>query len=258
MTYIPLRRGFLYLVAIMDWASRRVLAWRLSNTLDVTFCVAALEDALAGFGVPEIFNTDQGSQFTSLVFTGRLEAAGIRISMDGKGRWMDNVFIERLWRSLKYECVYLNAFETGSQARAGIGLWIEYPASAFGVRRADAQRGLRGMPAGVGGSMSAAFFRWRRPVDMWTIRCADRLRFPQVPPRQGTWGNARLRPHTHRPTANNQELNRSGEFTAGHHLKSRRYLSNDSGPPQIAFSGSRRGIQQIAFHPASPPLRFSW
>jgi putative transposase len=139
VTYIPMRRGFLYLVAVMDWASRRVLAWRLSNTLDVAFCVAALEDALARFGTPDIFNTDQGSQFTSLAFTGRLQAAGIRISMDGKGRWMDNVFIERLWRSLKYECVYLNAFETGSEARAGIGRWIVYynterPHSALGER----------------------------------------------------------------------------------------------------------------------------
>jgi putative transposase len=139
VTYIPLRRGFLYLAAIMDWASRKVLAWRLSNTLDVAFCVAALEDALARFGTPDIFNTDQGSQFTSLAFTGRLQEAGIRISMDGKGRWMDNVFIERLWRSLKYECVYLNAFETGSEARAGIGRWMAYynaerPHSALGDR----------------------------------------------------------------------------------------------------------------------------
>jgi putative transposase len=116
----------LYLVAIMDWASRKVLAWRLSNTMDTEFCVAALEEALARYGRPVIFNTDQGSQFTSLAFTGVLTAAGIRISMDGRGRWIDNVFIERLWRSLKYECVYLNAFETGSEARTGIGRWISY------------------------------------------------------------------------------------------------------------------------------------
>ena len=139
VTYIPLRRGFLYLVAIMDWASRKVLAWRLSNTLDAEFCVAALEEALARCGRPDIFNTDQGSQFTSLAFTGCLSAAGVAISMDGRGRWMDNVFIERLWRSLKYECVYLNAFETGSEARAGIGRWIGYyntqrPHSALGER----------------------------------------------------------------------------------------------------------------------------
>jgi putative transposase len=126
VTYIPMRRGFLYLVAIMDWASRKVLAWRLSNTMDAEFCVAALEAALDRHGQPAIFNTDQGSQFTSLAFTDALTAAGVRISMDGRGRWMDNVFIERLWRSLKYECVYLNAFETGSEARAGIGRWIGY------------------------------------------------------------------------------------------------------------------------------------
>jgi len=131
VTYIPMRRGFLYLVAIMDWASRKVLAWRLSNTMEADFCVAALEEAIACYGQPEIFNTDQGSQFTSFAFTTTLRDAGIRISMDGRGRWMDNVFIERLWRSLKYECVFLNAFETGSEARSGIGRWIGYynPAS---------------------------------------------------------------------------------------------------------------------------------
>ena len=102
-TYIPMRRGFLDLVAIMDWHSRRVLSWRLSNTMDVTFCTEALEEALARHGRPEIFNTDQGSQFTSLAFTQMLTDANVRISMDGRGRWMDNVFIERLWRSLKYE-----------------------------------------------------------------------------------------------------------------------------------------------------------
>jgi putative transposase len=121
-----MRRGFLYLVAIMDWASRKVLAWRLSNTMDAEFCVEALKEALARFGKPEIFNTDQGSQFTSLDFTVVLRDAEIRISMDGRGRWMDNVFIERLWRSLKYECVYLNAFETGSELRAGLARWFAY------------------------------------------------------------------------------------------------------------------------------------
>ena len=126
ITYIPMRRGFLYLVAIMDWFSRKVLAWRLSNTMDVEFCIEALEEAMAKHGRPEIFNTDQGSQFTSPRFTQVLRDANVRPSMDGRGRWMDNVFIERLWRSLKYECVYLNAFETGSEARLGIGRWIEY------------------------------------------------------------------------------------------------------------------------------------
>jgi putative transposase len=142
VTYIPMRRGFLYLVAIMDWASRKVLAWRLSNTMEADFCVAALEEAIARYGRPDIFNTDQGSQFTSFAFTNTLTDAGIRISMDGRGRWMDNVFIERLWRSLKYECVFLNAFETGSEARGGIGRWIGYyntsrPHSAFRGRTPD-------------------------------------------------------------------------------------------------------------------------
>jgi putative transposase len=126
ITYLPMRRGFLYLVAIMDWATRKVLAWRVSNTMDVEFCIEALEEALAQFGRPEIFNSDQGGQFTSPRFTGVLQQAGVRISMDGRGRWMDNVFIERLWRSLKYECVYLHAFETGSELRAGLSKWISY------------------------------------------------------------------------------------------------------------------------------------
>jgi putative transposase len=126
ITYLPLGRGFLYLVAIMDWHSRAVLAWRISNTMDTSFCVSALEEALARFGRPEIFNTDQGSQFTSAEFTGVLAGAGIRISMDGKGRWMDNVFVERLWRSLKYEDLYLKAYADGVEARAGIGEWITF------------------------------------------------------------------------------------------------------------------------------------
>ena len=113
ITYLPIGRGFLYLVAVMDWASRAVLSWRLSNTMDVSFCVAALEEALARFGKPEIFNTDQGSQFTSTAFTGALEQAGIQISMDGRGRWMDNVFIERLWRSLKRKRSFSPTFNSG-------------------------------------------------------------------------------------------------------------------------------------------------
>jgi putative transposase len=123
--YIPMARGFLYLVAIMDWASRKVLSWRLSNTLDTEFCVDALEEALRLHGTPEIFNTDQGAQFTSDVFTKVLKDAGVRISMDGKGRWIDNVFIERLWRSLKYEEVYLKAYETVAEAVRGIGDYFD-------------------------------------------------------------------------------------------------------------------------------------
>ena len=111
ITYLPMARGFIYLVAIMDWHSRKVLAWRLSNTMDASFCVEALEDAIATYGAPEIFNTDQGSQFTGDDFTGVLKRHDIKISMDGKGRWVDNVFIERLWRSVKYEEVYLKAYD---------------------------------------------------------------------------------------------------------------------------------------------------
>ena len=137
ITYIPVRCGFLYLVAVMDWASRHVLAWRLSNTLDAGFCVDAFDDALARHGTPEIFNTH--SQFTSVAFTGGLHAVGIQISMDGRGRCMDNIFIERLWRSLKYEAVYLHELADGLTARRVIGEWIgfyttERPHSALGGR----------------------------------------------------------------------------------------------------------------------------
>ena len=142
VTYIPMQRGFLYLVAIVDWHSRKVLAWRLSNSMDTTFCVEALKEALAKHGTPEIFNTDQGSQFTSGDWIDVLTDAKIKISMDGKGRWIDNRMIERLWRSLKYECVYLHAFETGSQAKAGIGKWLAYynaerPHSTHGILTPD-------------------------------------------------------------------------------------------------------------------------
>jgi putative transposase len=126
ITYIPMANGFLYLAAVIDWASRAVLAWRLSNTMDSAFCVEALEEALQNHGKPRIFNTDQGAQFTSAAFTGKLEAAGISISMDGRGRFMDNIFIERLWRSIKYEEVHLKAYADGREARAGIGYWIDF------------------------------------------------------------------------------------------------------------------------------------
>jgi putative transposase len=126
ITYLPMRRGFLYLVAIMDWHTRKVLAWRISNTLEAEFCVDALNEAIHKFGLPQIMNTDQGSQFTSFAWTDRLRRSGVRISMDGKGRFLDNIFVERLWRSLKYECVYLHAWETGSEAKAGVRKWIEF------------------------------------------------------------------------------------------------------------------------------------
>jgi len=139
ITYIPMRRGFLYLVAVMDWHSRAVLAWRLSNTMDAGFCVEALEEALARHGKPEVFNTDQGRQFTCEAFVGVLLGAGIAVSMDGRGRWMDNVFIERLWRSLKYEEAYLKDYADAAEARAGIGGWIAFynevrPHQALGHR----------------------------------------------------------------------------------------------------------------------------
>jgi putative transposase len=121
-----MRKGFLYLVAIMDWHSRKVLSWRLSNSLDTAPCIEVLEEALAIYGPPEIFNSDQGCQFTSEGFTDVLKDQNIKISMDGKGRWMDNVFIERLWRSLKYEEIYLKAYDSVDQAKQGIGDWMNF------------------------------------------------------------------------------------------------------------------------------------
>jgi putative transposase len=137
ITYLPMRRGVWYLVAIMDWHTRKVLAWRISNALEADFCVETLNEAIHKFGPPEIMKTDQGSQFTSFAWTDRLHRSGVRISMNGKGRFLDNIFIKRLWRTLKYECVYLHAWETGSEAKAGVGRWIEFynrkrPHSALG------------------------------------------------------------------------------------------------------------------------------
>ena len=126
ITYIPMARGFVYLAAVVDWFSRRVLAWKLSITMETNFCIEALEEALSTNEKPEIFNTDQGSQFTSEAFTGRLKEEGIRISMDGKGRWRDNVFVERIWRSIKYEEVYLHAYVSVSEARQSIGRYIDF------------------------------------------------------------------------------------------------------------------------------------
>jgi putative transposase len=143
ITYIPMRRGFVYLAAVMDWASRRVLAWRLSNTLTADFCVEALEEAIETHGMPEIVNTDQGSQFTSLEFVQAVTGRGIALSMDGKGCWCDNVFVERFWRSLKYEEVYLHAYDTVSEARAGIERYLAFynqrrPHSSLARRTPDA------------------------------------------------------------------------------------------------------------------------
>lgn len=126
ITYIPMKRGFLYLVAIIDWYSRKVLSWRLSNTMDTRFCLEALEEALKHYGAPDIFNSDQGSQFTSTEFTKKLVDHNIGISMDGKGRWVDNVFIERLWRSLKYEEVYLKAYTSPREAELEIANYMVF------------------------------------------------------------------------------------------------------------------------------------
>lgn len=143
ITYIPMARGFGYLVAIIDWFSRRVLAWRLSNSLDTGFCIEALEEALEHFGPPEIFNTDQGCQFTSDDFTKPLLDRGIKVSMDGKGRCIDNIFVERLWRSLKYEEIYLNAYDDLAQARKAIESYMDFfnhrrPHQALGYQTPDA------------------------------------------------------------------------------------------------------------------------
>jgi putative transposase len=126
ITYIPMARGFVYLAAVVDWFSRRVLAWKLSITMEASFCIEALEEALSRNEKPEIFNTDQGSQFTSEAFTARLKKEGIAVSMDGKGRWRDNVFVERIWKSIKYEEVYLHAYASVAEARTSIGRYLEF------------------------------------------------------------------------------------------------------------------------------------
>ena len=143
ITYIPMKRGFVYLVAILDWATRKILAHRVSISMTTDFCIEALEEAIARYGTPEIFNTDQGSQFTSADFTKVLTDNGIKISMDGKGRWVDNVFVERLWRSVKYEHVYLHAYESVTEAREQLAGYFEFyneqrPHSALGARTPDA------------------------------------------------------------------------------------------------------------------------
>ena len=153
VTYIPVRRGFLYLVAVMDWATRHVLAWRLSNTMDAGFCVEALKEAMVKYGKPEIFNTDQGSQFTSAAFTGALNDAGVAISMDGRGRCLDNIFIERLWRSLKYEAVYLHDMTDGFAAERVIRNWLDF----YNTERPH---------SALGGATPAEAYASAKPVDM--------------------------------------------------------------------------------------------
>ena len=126
ISYIPMAHGFIYLVAVLDWYTRRVLSWKLSTTMDTSFCTEAVEDAIEQYGTPEIMNTDQGSQFTSDDFTKLIKGNGIRISMDGKGAWRDNVFIERLWRSVKYEDIYLHAYRTLAEVREGLGSYFQF------------------------------------------------------------------------------------------------------------------------------------
>ena len=184
ITYIPMAHGFLYLVAIIDWASRAVLAWRLSNMIDTSFCLAALDEALARYGTPKIFNTDQGAQFTSAAFTGRLEAAGVvatmrlhcaEISMDGRGRFMDNIFIERLWRSIKYEEVHLKAYADGREARMGIGDWMDFTNTRRPHQAMDNQTPMAAWRVGMDRIEAAA-----RAVDM-SLRLDDANASPTYP-----------------------------------------------------------------------------
>jgi len=160
ITYLPMARGFLFLAAVVDWHSRRVLAWRVSITMDVGFCLEAVEEALEVQGTPEIFNTDQGSQFTSEAFTGLLKGSGIAISMDGRGRWRDNVFVERLWKSVKYEEVYLKAYESVSEARTALGRYFRFynsqrPHSSLGGMTPD-ESYQRSLPMPVAARETAA------------------------------------------------------------------------------------------------------
>jgi putative transposase len=173
ITYVPMRHGFMYLTAVIDWYSRYVLSWRLSNTLEGRFCLEALEAALAQ-GRPEIFNTDQGSQFTSAAFTAKLLAAGVRISMDGRGRWLDNVFIERLWRSLKHEEVYLKGYADGREARAGIAAWIAFYNTRRPHQALGGQAPLAVWRAGTSGALGA------RAVDL-TLRLDNAGALPTGP-----------------------------------------------------------------------------
>lgn len=177
ITYIPMEHGFLYLVAVIDWASRAVLAWRLSNTMDTRFCTDALDEALARHGKPRIFNTDQGSQFTSEAFTSRLISADVEISMDGRGRFLDNIFIERLWRSVKYEEVHLKAYADGREARAGIGAWMTFYNEERPHQAMDNQMPMAVWRAGMEKIGAAA-----RAVDM-PLRLDNANALPTYPPR---------------------------------------------------------------------------
>jgi transposase InsO family protein len=174
ITYIPMARGFLYLAAVVDWFSRRVLAWRLSITMEVEFCIEAVTDALARHGRPGIFNTDQGSQFTSGAVTDVLLESGITISMDGKGAWRDNVFVERLWRSVKYEEVYLKAYDTVSDARTSIGRYLGFykPASSRPSHYVVEGKRLCCSITGPAGSFARCLARWMTAPVSWESRTA--------------------------------------------------------------------------------------
>ncbi len=220
ITYIPVRRGFLYLVAIMDWASRCVLAWRLSNTLDAGFCVEALDEALARHGTPQIFNTDQGSQFTGFAFTARLREAGIRISMDGRGRCMDNIFIERLWRSLKYEAVYLHEIADGFAARRVIGQWIGF----YNTERPH---------SALGGRTPAEAYRGDTPVDMMDKPLRALTTYPQAQQQQQKDRSKRIL---------------AAQTSTGIHLENAVSLSDKPTPPQPSA---------LAWHPNPSSDRFA-
>jgi len=182
ITYIPMAHGFLYLVAVIDWASRAVLAWRLSNTMETRFCIDALDEALARYGRPKIFNSDQGSQFTSEAFTGRLITAGVAISMDGRGRFLDNIFIERLWRSVKYEEVHLKAYADGREARAGIGSWMSFYNEDRPHQAMDNQTPMAVWRSGMD-KIEAARIEAARAVDM-PLRLDNANALPTYPQQQ--------------------------------------------------------------------------
>jgi putative transposase len=171
ITYIPMAHGWVYLVAVMDWFSRRVLAWRLSITMETDFCVEALQEAIDTYGKPEIFNTDQGVQFTAVAFIETLQAQGVQISMDGKGRFLDNIFIERLWRSLKYEEVFIKAYETVAEARRGIGSWINFYNNERKHQALDY-------------CTPKQIFEAKQPVDMWTTQESALPTSPQTQQQQ--------------------------------------------------------------------------
>jgi len=171
ITYIPMAHGWVYLVAVMDWFSRRVFAWRLSITMETDFCVEALQEAMDRYGKPEIFNTDQGVQFTAAAFIETLQAQGVRISMDGKGRFLDNIFIERLWRSLKYEEVFTHAYASVAEARIGIGSWINF----YNDERKHQSLGYR---------TPKQIFHASQPMEMWTTQERALPTSPQAQPKQ--------------------------------------------------------------------------